>query len=66
MDRSIEEILSILVIKVADHFGFEMQDAIAAVAESKTAEELTAHGEKENMSIEQICQKLYNEISLAG
>lgn len=64
MNNSIDQILSTLVIKVADHFGFEVQDALAAVAQSKTANELSARGNEGNLTIDQICQKLYNEISL--
>ncbi len=63
MNNPIEKILSTLVIRVSEHFGFDVQEALAAVAQSKTADELSKHGNDANLSIDQICMKLFNEIA---
>lgn len=65
MDTSIDEILTTLVFKVAEHFGFEPQEALAAVAQSEVANDLSKRGNISNLSLDQICQKLYKEISMA-
>lgn len=41
-----------------------MQEALAAVAQSKIANELSDYGNKDNLSVDQISQKLYNEIAM--
>lgn len=65
MDTSIDQLLTTLVLKVAEHFGFEPQVALAEVAQWQVADELTKHGNPANLSLDQICQKLYKEISMA-
>lgn len=65
MDTSIDQFLTTLVFKVAEHFGFEPQEALDAVAQSQVADELSRHGNLANLSLDQICQKLYKEISMA-
>lgn len=65
MDTSIDQFLTTLVFRVAEHFGFEPQEALAAVAQSQVAEELSKHGNQANLSLDQICQKLFKEISMA-
>ena len=63
MHTSVEYILSELVIRVADYFNFDPQDALAAVAQSKLANELTRDGNVRNMSIEQLSSEICNEIA---
>lgn len=65
MDNSIEKILSELVIKAAKHFNFESEDALAAVAQSHLANDLCQNGNPHNLSVDQLSEKLYNEISNA-
>ena len=65
MDTSIEKILAELVINVSDHFDLEPQDALAAVAQSRVANELSSEGNVHNRSLDQLCQELYDEISKA-
>ncbi|MDE6436529.1 MAG: hypothetical protein K2K69_03360 [Muribaculaceae bacterium] len=65
MKTKIENILSDLVIKTAEHFQLAPQDALAAVAQSGLADELSRNGNVRNLSIEQLCQELYAEISRA-
>lgn len=60
---SIDQILSTLVVKVTEHFRLDPQDALAVVAQSKTADELATRGNVGNLSIDRICKKLYDEIS---
>jgi len=65
MDNSIDHFLTTLVFKVAEHFGFEPQEALAAVAQSRVADEISKQGNLANLSLEQTCQRLYKEISMA-
>lgn len=65
MNDQIEKILSMLVVNVSEHFGFNTQEALAAVAQSKIANELSDNGNKADLSIDQLSQKLYNEIAMA-
>lgn len=65
MDTSIEKILSELVAKVAEHFKFDSEDSLAAVAQSRIANELALVGNVRNLSIDQICAEVYNEIAVA-
>lgn len=65
MDTSIDQILTTLVFRVAEHFGFAPQEALAAVAQSQVADELSKQGNLDNLSLDQICQRLYKEISMA-
>ena len=63
MDTSIDKILSELVIKVIEHFNMNPQDALAAVAQSRLANELSRDGNTRNLSIEELCSELYDEIA---
>lgn len=63
MDTSIDKILSELVIKVIEHFNINPQDALAAVAQSRLANELSRDGNTRNLSIEELCSELYDEIA---
>lgn len=65
MDDSIDQLLTTLVFKVAEHFGFEIQEAFAAVAQSQIADEISKNGNPAGESLEHICQRLYKEISMA-
>ena len=66
MDTSIDKILSELVIKVIEHFNMNPQDALAAVAQSRLANELSRDGNSRNLSIEELCSELYDEIAKGG
>lgn len=65
MDTSIEKILLELVARVAEHFKFDSEDALAAVAQSRMANELALVGNVRNLSMEQICSEICNEIAVA-
>lgn len=64
MDNSIDLLLTTLVFKVAEHFGFEPQEALAAVAQSHIADEISK-GNLADVPLDQLCQRLYKEISMA-
>ncbi|MDE5794897.1 MAG: hypothetical protein K2I08_09270 [Muribaculaceae bacterium] len=61
----IEQILSTLVERVANYFHMDLQDALEAVATSKLANKLSKEGNKDNLSIEEMSDLIYKEISLA-
>lgn len=63
METSIEKILSELVSKVAKHFNLDPQDALAAVAQSGLANELSHSGNVRNLSFDQLCEEIYDEIA---
>lgn len=65
MDNPINQFLTNLVFKVAEHFGFEPQEALAAVAQSQIADEISKQESLDNVSFDQTCQRLYKEISMA-
>lgn len=66
MDISVEKLLCELVFKVAEHFGINSQDALAAVALSKIANDLSSgNGNVSKLSMDQICEMLYREIANA-
>ncbi len=63
MDRTIETLLTNLVIRVARHFNLDQIDAIAAVAQSRVANDLSENGNPDNLTIDQLCDKVYGEIA---
>ena len=65
MNTTVEQFLSELVIKTAKHFSLDMQDALAAVAQSKLANELSNNGNISNLTTDQLCDQLYDEIANA-
>lgn len=65
MDISIDKILSELVLKVARHFNLPPQEAVAVVAQSKLANELSSNGNIANKSLDQLSSELYEEIAKA-
>lgn len=60
---SIEKILSELTIKTARHFNLENEDAIAVVAQSKVANNLSEQGSSINSRLDDLCLELYEEIA---
>ncbi len=64
-DMPIEKLLGELVVNVAEHFNLSGEDALAAVALSKLANELAEHGNVQNLTLEELSEQLYKEISMA-
>lgn len=62
---SIDKLLEMLMINVQDHFNLSGEDALAAVAQSKLANELAECGNVHNLTIEELSEKLYREIAMA-
>ncbi|MDE6669057.1 MAG: hypothetical protein K2K26_05190 [Muribaculaceae bacterium] len=65
MENPIEKLLAELVFKVADHFNLDAQEALAVVAQSKLANELSRNGNCYNLTLNQLSEKLYDEIAKA-
>ena len=63
METSIEKILTELVGKVAKHFNLDLPDALAAGAHSRVAKELSLSGNVRNLSLDQLCVEIYDEIA---
>lgn len=63
MDKIIEKLLSDFVTKTSQHFNLSFEDALAAVSQSKVANDLVEFGNPGNRSAEEPCQELYDEIS---
>lgn len=63
MEKSIEKILSQLVNRTANHFNLGNDEALAIVAQSRLANELTAHGNIRNLVMEDMCAELFEEIA---
>ncbi|MDE6415999.1 MAG: hypothetical protein K2K68_03105 [Duncaniella sp.] len=60
-----EKILSELAIRVGKRFHLDSREAIAAVCMSRIGNELSAGGNSRNLSIDELSEKLFREISLA-
>ena len=65
MDKTIEKTLGELVVRVMEHFNMDSETAIGAVCMSELANELSEKGNTQNLSIDQLCDRLYKEISYA-
>lgn len=65
MKKTIEEILSELTDRVTVKFNLDMQDALAAVAQSRIADRLVREGNREDLSVDELAEILYNEIATA-
>lgn len=63
MDTTIEKMLAELVNKVSEHFNLESHEALAAVAQSKLANDLSSVGNEKNLSFDELCRQLYDEIA---
>lgn len=53
------------MINVEKHFNIRGEDALAAVAQSKLANELAEYGNKDGLTLEELSEKLYREIAMA-
>lgn len=58
-----ERILTELVLRTARHFNLAPQDALATVAMSRMANELSEKGNCNNLSLDQLTAQLLDEIS---
>ena len=58
-----EKILTELVLRTAQHFHLNPQDALATVAMSRMANELSEKGNCNNLSIDELTAQLLDEIS---
>lgn len=65
MNMSMEDFLSKLVIKVAEHFGISYQNALESVARSKIANAISAKDYVGDLDFDNVCERLYSEISHA-
>lgn len=63
MDKIIETLLSEFVNKTSERFHLSFEDALAAVSQSRVANDLVAFGNPENRSSEELCDELFDEIS---
>ena len=61
----IEKLLEALMFNVQEHFNLSGEDALAAVALSKVANELAEYGNVHNLTLEELSGKLYKEIAMA-
>ncbi len=62
-DKNIESLLILLVNRASEHFDLNFEDALAAVSQSKLANDLVAHGNPDNLSSDDLCNALFDEIS---
>ena len=65
MGTSVEKILSEFVARTAKHFNLDPMDALAAVVQTKLANEISKTGNIPYRSMDQLCIELYNEIAKA-
>lgn len=63
MDKIIENLLNDFVIKTAERFNLSFEDALAAVSQSKVANDLVAFGKPENRTNDELYDQLFDEIS---
>lgn len=63
MDKIIEDLLADFVIKSSQRFKLSFEDALAAVSQSKVANNLVEFGKPNNCSNEDLYQELFDEIS---
>ena len=59
----IEVLLTDLVIKTSERFNLSFEDALAAVSQSKLANDLAATGNFKNQSSDELYAELFDEIS---
>lgn len=64
MDKIIEELLTDFVIKTSERFNLSFEDALAAVSQSKVANDIVATGIPDSRSQEDLCNELLNEVSI--
>lgn len=63
MDKIIENLLTEFVTRVSEKFKLDFEDALAAVSQTKIANDLAAKGNHDNRSAEELCAELFDEIS---
>lgn len=63
MDNIVERILSEFVIKTSEQFKLDFEDALAAVSQSKVANDLVSFGYPENRTTDELLDELFDEIS---
>lgn len=63
--ENIEHVLSELVVRVASYFKIDILDALSAVATSSLANELSRDGNTGNLSIDELSERIFTEISKA-
>lgn len=63
MDKIIETLLNDFVNKASEQFNLTFEDALAAVSQTKVANNLVAHGKPENRTDKELYQELFEEIS---
>lgn len=62
---NIEQILSELVMRAAAHFKIDALEALSAVATSRLGNELSRDGNIHNLSMDDLSERLFTEISKA-
>ena len=65
ISEKIEDILSELVMRVATYFKIDVMDALSAVASSRLANTLSREGNQQNLTIDELSERIYAEISRA-
>ena len=63
--ENIEQLLSELVVRVASYFNIDFMDALSAVATSRLANELSRDGNTSHLSIDELSNRIFTEISKA-
>lgn len=63
MDKIIENLLNEFVKKTAIRFNISFEDALAAVSQSKVANDLVALGKPAYRNSDDLCNELFEEIS---
>lgn len=63
MDKTIEKLLTDFVTKTSERFNLSFEDALAAVTQSKLANDLVASGYPGNRPLDDLLTQLFDEIS---
>lgn len=63
MDKLIENLLTEFVTKAAEKFNLSFEDALAAVSQTKVANDLVAFGKPEDITTEELYYRFFDEIS---
>lgn len=64
MDKIIENLLTEFVLRASERFNLSFEDALAAVCQTKVANELVKSGRPENKSDDDLYRELLHEISM--
>lgn len=63
MENLIEDLLIDFVNNTSEHFNLDFEDALAAVSQTKVANNLVDHGIPDNKSTDELLSDLFDEIA---